>query len=180
MEFPRELCQAELAALPSPRSGIRQVRGAAQPPIPPPPGEPLIWPIPAALKSRPAGFITREGEEPRVFSAPARPCPGSGEWQLGALGGAEPRLPSRPVLFAATGTRGPGPGELSSLRVAETRGSPRQRRDAGGSGPRLGVLSAGAGFLFCFEAGVGEGQHLVNEKFPVRKTPLAVSVLPLN
>lgn len=145
MEFPRELCQAELAALPSPRSGIRQVGGAAQPPISPPPGEPLIWQTPAAPKSRSARLITPEGEEPRVFSAPARPCPGSSGWQLGTLGGAEPRLLSRPVLFAATGTRSPGPGELSTLPVAETRGSPRPWRDAGGSGPRLSVLSAGAG-----------------------------------
>lgn len=52
--------------------------------------------------------------------------------------------------------------------------------------------AARAGVWFCFKAvlraGVGRGEmrceggaeHLVNEKFPVRKTQLAVSVLPLN
>lgn len=37
MEFPQELCQAELGALSGPRRGIRRVGGAARPSPPPPP-----------------------------------------------------------------------------------------------------------------------------------------------
>lgn len=74
-----------------------------------------------------------------------------------------------PGLFICAGAQGPGFGELSTPRArAQTRGSPRQRR---AQADCVGCWR----WVFCFvlKPGVGEGQHLVNEKFPVRETLLA-------
>lgn len=156
MEFLQELCQAELAALPGPRSGIHRVGGAARPPRPPrASGEPLTRRPPASRKA------FGQAQKPRRRGAsrsPRPPLPGPRRWQLGALGGARAQPAFQACLLAAASARGPGLGELSTLLAgADPRGSPKRRSSAGRGGPRLGALVARAGFLFCFEARRGGG-----------------------
>ncbi|KAL0587788.1 putative uncharacterized protein CCDC28A-AS1 [Plecturocebus cupreus] len=149
MEFPQELCQAELAALPGSRSGIRRVDGAARPPRPPrPPG------------SRRHGGLGQLRKTARRLQSPGRrglrtPADPTRAPEGGSLA---PSAGSAPSPSAGSVCLAPPPG-------AEELGSPAVASEAGCLGrPR---------WSFVLKPGVGEGQHLVNEKFPVRKTPLA-------
>lgn len=131
MEFPRELCQAEFAALPVPRRETHQVSRAAQPPrLPAPsPQESLTWRPPAARQSRSAGFFTQEGKEPLGLSVLVRPCSGPGGWQLGTLSRASDK-PARRALFICAGAQGAGI---------------RRAFHSLGRGPDAGVAQAAAG-----------------------------------
>lgn len=170
MEFPRELCQAEFAALPVPRRETHQVARTAQPPrLPAPsPQESLTWRPQAARQSRSSGFSAHKGEELLALSALIRPCSCPGGWQLGALSRASDKPARRACLFEPA-LRGRGSTSFPTPRAgAQTRGSLGQRR---AQAQCVGCWR----WVFCFvlKPGVGEGQHLVNEKFPVRETLLA-------
>lgn len=127
MEFPRELCQAELPALPSPRSGIRRVGGAARPLRLPPLREQLTRRTRAAPQSRSAGFITREGAEPPALSAPTQ-APVGGNWAPSA--GARAKPARQACLFAANGAGGPRPREPFTPRAGVEAVEGRWRRRA--------------------------------------------------
>lgn len=176
MEFPQELCQAELAALPGSRSGIYRVGGAAvQAPHP----HPLRGAAdPAATCSFATPALSSRSLSSRRASGPRRPLPTRPRSQRLAAR-RPPRGPSRvgPRGLCATGAGcARGSASSSSLgRGPRGRGSPRWRQRRRGSGPAGGgrARPQPAEVVFCFEAGVGDGHHLVNEKFPVRKTQLA-------
>ena len=93
---------------------------------------------------------------------------------MGAPGRTRVQPARRACLLAAACARGSGLGARRALR------SPDRDRAAGvaegaqaTAGPGWVRWSLALGFCFVLKPGVGEGQHLVNEKFPVRKTPLA-------
>lgn len=146
MEFPRELCQAEFAALLVPRRETHQVARAAPPPrLPAPsPQESLTWRPPAALQSRSAESFTQEGKEPLALSVPVRPCSGPWGWQLGALSRASDKPTRRACLFAPA-LKGRGSASFPLPGREPRRGGRR-----GSGGPRLSALVAGAGFFVLF------------------------------
>lgn len=166
MEFEQELCQAELAALPGPsRAGF--ALSAAPPPRPP---------------------------RPRGAAAPAVSSPAETlGWvqnlrRCGAFRAQRPRPTLRGPRRVAAGCPRRGPSRSRPLglfvgrRLCSRPGARRALRFPG-RGREEGVAEAAKGcrpsrplapgFCFVLKPGVGEGQHLVNEKFPVRKTPLA-------
>lgn len=155
MEFPRELCQAELAALPSPRGGIRQVGGAARPPRPPPPGAPLPWPDsrssakPLRGVHHPRGRGTSRHQRPRP-TLPQAPAGGN----RGALGGERAKPARRACLFAAIGARGPENAPLPGP-------GPRRGGRRGGGG----ALAAALAFCFVLKPAWGRGSTLPMRNF---------------
>lgn len=174
MEFLQELCQPELAALPGPRSGIHRVGGAARPPRPPR----LRGAADPAASSSAKPFRRVHNPRRHGASRALRPRPTlPGPWSVTAgRPGQDPSPTCPPGLFVGGRLRS-GPGARRALRSLDRGRAAGVAQAAEGAqataGPGWVLWPLALGFCFVLKPGVGEGQHLVNEKFPVRKTPLA-------
>lgn len=164
MEFPQELCQAELATLPGSRSGICRVGGAAQLPHP----HPLRGAAdPAATRSYytpPYALPAGPGGGPPGLGALARlgPSPGGGDRAPSA--GPEPSPSAGPVWRR----RRPRSrlGELSMLGAgAQEPGSPRRLRGCGPAGGGRARQQPAPRFCFVLKPVWGMGSTLSMRNF---------------